>query len=119
MSYEKQTWINDETPLDATHMNHIEEGIEGAYNSGSIEQIQIDVANWTSISLAPYTVTVTKTLTTSLAEIEAIELINDNAILFANCGFAIKEINAQNITIIAINVPTESVTLKLLLKKII
>lgn len=27
MAYTKQTWENGKTPLDAEHMNHIEEGI--------------------------------------------------------------------------------------------
>lgn len=30
MAYEKQTWIDNETPLDAAHMNHIECGVETA-----------------------------------------------------------------------------------------
>lgn len=27
MTYEKQTWIDGATPLDAVHFNHIEEGV--------------------------------------------------------------------------------------------
>lgn len=27
MAYVKQTWVDLETPLDAEHMNHIEEGV--------------------------------------------------------------------------------------------
>lgn len=33
MAYEKQTWINKQTPLDAEHMNHIEEGIAAAHEA--------------------------------------------------------------------------------------
>lgn len=32
MSYVKQTWVNDVTEVDADHMNHIEDGIDQAYN---------------------------------------------------------------------------------------
>lgn len=31
MAYQKQTWVNDVTDVDATHMNHIEDGVEKAY----------------------------------------------------------------------------------------
>ena len=30
MTYIKQTWVDDVTPLDAEHMNHMEEGIAAA-----------------------------------------------------------------------------------------
>jgi len=32
MAYEKQHWINDVTPLNASRMNHIEDGIEDAHS---------------------------------------------------------------------------------------
>ena len=32
MAYIKTDWVNDSTPLNAANMNHIEDGIEGAYN---------------------------------------------------------------------------------------
>ena len=38
MAYEKQTWVDNETPLDAEHMNHIEEGISEL--SGEYELIE-------------------------------------------------------------------------------
>ena len=30
MAYEKQTWVNGVTPLDAEHLNHMEQGISEA-----------------------------------------------------------------------------------------
>lgn len=33
MSYTKLTWVNKETKLNATNMNHIEEGLEAAANN--------------------------------------------------------------------------------------
>ena len=33
MAYEKQTWIDRQTPLDAEHMNHIEEGVSAAHEA--------------------------------------------------------------------------------------
>lgn len=34
MAYEKQVWVDGETPLDAAHLNHIEEGIAQAVAAG-------------------------------------------------------------------------------------
>ena len=33
MAYEKQTWVNGQTPLDAEHMTHIEDGIAAAHEA--------------------------------------------------------------------------------------
>ena len=38
MAYVKQTWVDRETPLDAEHMNHIEEGI--AANDAALEEMK-------------------------------------------------------------------------------
>lgn len=38
MAYEKQTWVDRVTPLDAEHMNHIEDGIAEIVGIESIEQ---------------------------------------------------------------------------------
>lgn len=43
-TYEKKTWINNETKVNATNMNHIEEGIYE--NANDIEQIQHDMRNY-------------------------------------------------------------------------
>ncbi len=34
--YDKQTWVDNETPINAERMNHIEDGIHGSYNTKEI-----------------------------------------------------------------------------------
>lgn len=36
MAYTKQNWVDDVTPVDAEHLNHMESGIEAANNSAPI-----------------------------------------------------------------------------------
>lgn len=38
MSYVKQTWVDKETPVDAEHLNHMEDGI--SENAEAIKKIQ-------------------------------------------------------------------------------
>lgn len=52
MAYEKQTWANNVTPLDADHMNHIENGI--AESSTEIEKLKSDIAD---LKYAPIKIT--------------------------------------------------------------
>lgn len=42
MAYEKQIWVDNETPIDAEHLNHMEEGISGAYTGGAHDQTARD-----------------------------------------------------------------------------
>lgn len=42
MAYTKQTWVDGTTPIDAEHMNHIEDGIEAA-SSGQSAQMFLSV----------------------------------------------------------------------------
>lgn len=44
-SYEKQTWVDLQTPLDAAHMNHIEEGIASIVGITSIKQTTTSTAD--------------------------------------------------------------------------
>lgn len=37
MAYQRTTWINNETPLDAENMNRIEGGIEEAIDNSEID----------------------------------------------------------------------------------
>lgn len=39
MSYVKQTWVDNVTPLNAEHMNHIEDGISKSVFNGGMTQI--------------------------------------------------------------------------------
>lgn len=45
MAYTKQQWIDNQTPLDATHMNHIEDGIEQISNDLANVETTIDELN--------------------------------------------------------------------------
>ena len=44
-SYERQTWVDLQTPLDAAHMNHIEEGIASIVGITSIKQTTTSTAD--------------------------------------------------------------------------
>ena len=44
-SYERQTWVDLQTPLDAAHMNHIEEGIASIVGITSIKQTATSTAD--------------------------------------------------------------------------
>lgn len=55
MAYEKQTWVDNETPVDAEHLNHIEEGV--AALSEEIEELTENITG--------SSVTVDETLTQS------------------------------------------------------
>lgn len=50
MAYTKTNWINDQTPLNATNMNHIEQGIynndQNKANKSTITTITLNSANW-------------------------------------------------------------------------
>lgn len=50
MAYTKQTWVDNQTPADASHMNHIEEGIENVtsvadVHTNSISTLQEKINN--------------------------------------------------------------------------
>lgn len=54
MSYERKIWVNNQTKLNATNMNHIEEGIESASvdASSSLELAQAATAKIDSLSVS-------------------------------------------------------------------
>ena len=49
MAYTKQQWIDNQTPLDASHMNHIENGIELVSNDLANVETTIDELNASTI----------------------------------------------------------------------
>lgn len=78
----------------------------------AIENHTIVASAWTALSgSAPYTYAATVTVTAEISEASIIELYNNNAVLFANYGFAIGAVNGQTVTVYSIGQPTESVTL--------
>lgn len=71
------------------------------------------ISSWTALSSSsPYTYQATVTATATIGNDTVVELINDQAVLFATYGFAIGSISGQSVTIYSIGEPDSSVTLK-------
>ena len=80
--------------------------VEKTYNIG--------VGDWSDVSnVEPFKKGVTIVSTSTIGLRTEVELINDNALEFANYGFAIGSISGQNITIYALKVPATVVVLKI------
>lgn len=78
------------------------------------ETSTIESTAWTTLSdSSPYTYSATVTAATTIGTDSIVELINNQAVLFATYGFAIGSMSGQNITIYSIGQPSESVTLTL------
>lgn len=72
------------------------------------------VSSWTSLaSSEPYTYSATVTATHTIGNDTVIELINDQAVLFATYGFAVGSVSGQSVTIYSIGEPSSSVSLKI------
>lgn len=70
------------------------------------------ISSWSALSGSePFTFSATVTATHTIGNDTEIELINDNAVLFANYGFAIGSVSGQNVTIYAIDEPSSDVSL--------
>lgn len=69
------------------------------------------VLGWVSAENGVFKYTCTITLETPFENSSLVELINDNAVLFAQYGFAIGNIDGQNLTIYAIEQPSQEVLL--------
>ena len=52
MAYEKQTWVDNETPIDAAHLNHMEDGIAKAHEKGLPEVAASDAGKFLRVSSA-------------------------------------------------------------------
>ncbi|MGN1061465.1 MAG: hypothetical protein ACI4QN_07010 [Candidatus Coproplasma sp.] len=78
------------------------------------ETYTITADKWTAVSdKSPFTHSATVTATTEIGEETLVELINNNAVAFANHGFAIAAVSGQSITIYSVGAPTSSVTLRI------
>ena len=111
--------------LVAQQAKEIAEGIDGkatealeksteamAAVAKEIEEHTIVTSAWTALSgSAPYTYFATVTVSAEISQTSVIELYNNNAVLFANYGFAIGAVSGQTVTVYSIGLPTESVTL--------
>lgn len=112
---------NNQTSTD-TNVTLTEEGFkyngnqiltsETGMEKTNIENLSIDTINWSALSdSSPYTYSATVTAITNISDNSVVELINNQAVLFATYGFAIGSISGQNITIYSIGQPSTSVTL--------
>lgn len=81
---------------------------------GTTESYTIADTDWTDAAgVSPFTYSTTVTATHTIGVNTIVELINDQAVAFANYGFAIGSISGQSVTIYALDAPTTSVTLKI------
>lgn len=53
MAYEKQTWVDGVTPLDAAHLNHMEQGISQLSEEMLTEEIDPTVPAWAKAAQKP------------------------------------------------------------------
>lgn len=86
-------------------------------SGGTIETVTIPSTSWVALADSdPYDFSDTVVLSTTIGADSLVELINDQAVLFANHGFAIGSVSGQNVTIYSIGTPSSSVTLKVVVK---
>lgn len=95
--------------IDTTLHNH-EQNINKL--SGVVETFA--VSSWTADgTIAPFTYKATVTLQTTLTNETIVELLNDDAVLFATYGFSIGSIASQVVTIYSVGQPSSSVSLSI------
>lgn len=84
------------------------------YAIGEDETYTIPDVTWYGLSGAsPYDYYTEVIATHTIGNDTIVELINDNAVEFANYGFAIGYINGQTVAIYSIGAPSSSITLKI------
>ena len=86
---------------------------------GTTETLTIAASDWTALSSSdPYTYQATKTLTATIGANSLVELLNDQAVLFATYGFAIGSVDTTNntVTIYSVGQPSASVSLNINVK---
>lgn len=76
------------------------------------EEFTITSSSWTKLSdKSPFTYSATITASKTITNTTIVELINNQAVLFATYGFVIGDITEQTITLYAISQPTEDITI--------
>lgn len=95
--------------IDTTLHNH-EQNINKL--SGVVETFA--VSSWTAdATIAPFTYKATVTLQTTLTNETIVELLNDDAVLFATYGFSIGGVASQVVTIYSIGEPESAVSISI------
>lgn len=101
-------------------------GSGGGGGGGSvptIEMFAIMHGEWIAVPsesaglYAPYKYHVTMQANTEITDNTIISLINDDPVLFANCGFAIKSVTGNNIEFVAIKDPGHGMSLNVMFSK--
>lgn len=106
---------NDKLPKPITRVEMLlDKAVNYIKDIGGVVDVEsYTISAWTPLASSnPYTYKATVTATYSIGNDTTIELINDQAVLFANYGFAIGEISGQTVTIYSIGVPDTNVTLE-------
>lgn len=76
------------------------------------EEFTITSSSWTKLAdKSPFTYSAIITASKTITNTTIVELINNQAVLFATYGFVIGDITEQTITIYAISQPTEDITI--------
>lgn len=84
---------------------------------GATETLTIATSDWAALASSdPYDYSATVTAATTIGANSLVELINDQAVLFATHGFAIGAISGQSVTIYSVGQPAASVSLKINVK---
>ena len=106
---------NDTLPKPITRVEMLlDKAVNYIKDIGGIVDVEsYAISAWTPLaSSSPYTYKATVTATYTIGNDTTVELINDQAVLFAKYGFAIGEISGQTVTIYSIGVPDINVTLE-------
>lgn len=118
ISYEAQSLSSTQKAQARTNIGAGTSNFSGSYNdltNKPTESVETyTVSSWTSLaSSEPYTYSATVTATHTIGNDTVIELINDQAVLFATYGFAVGSVSGQSVTIYSIGEPSSSVSLKI------
>lgn len=110
---EIQTLQSDIEELGNT-INDTNIALNGKQNVPTIENFTIPTTGWTTLSgQSPFTYSANITVTQPIATNSIVELLNNQPVLFSQYGFAIGNISGQTVTIYALSIPTNNVTLTL------
>ena len=102
------TTFSADTTVLATQTNLTDKAV------GVTESYTIADTDWSEAAgISPFTYSATVSATYTIGANTLAELINDQAVLFGNYGFAIGSISGQTITLYALDAPVSSVTLKI------
>lgn len=102
---------------DVMSQNAVTNALASKEDVGTTETLTIATSDWAALASSdPYDYSATVTAATTIGANSLVELINDQAVLFAAHGFAIGAISGQSVTIYSVGQPSASVSLKINVK---